>query len=233
MSSIIEYNEVEQLDQLEQVNQVNKINEVVDTLKGFYPDKITHMRELVKIYKYIFKLNIYKPIYKKDDNDVIQDVADTPLSLNLDNNIENELENMMKYESEEKEFPNKISSVSLFIDTAFLYYIWLFDDKAPICKLPFNVIKYELITSVLGIPKDELYYDFEKCVKNSLICEMRNNNPPYLNRTDLPIEEVKDNLEKIVKPIYYSIMQKLIKIHFNFLNSKNLNTNLNTNTVEE
>lgn len=183
----------------------------IDKLHKMFPDRETHARTLLNLYKFIFS-NFTKQIWEKTDDDVVNDVAGTTLSLDFERMMKEQIAELKASELSTRLFSKRIASIPVFIDFAYLYYIWHFDSNAPIHKLPMTQIKYDMIMSTVAPKKNELYYMFLQCITDGFLMELRIEKPPYMMRTDLTRAQLDEKLKNTIKPFFKDMLNRLLAL---------------------
>lgn len=189
---------------------------LIEKLRQLYPNKLDHMKLLVNMYKFCFTNKAKtKPNDDKTINDVVDEISNTPISLNLSNMMKEQADEIKRQMFDEKMLPKKIATVPAFIDAAFIYYIWSYDPNAPILKLPNTVMKYKMILQAISSQPDDINTAFLECLTNPFITDMRIESPPFLMRSELTKAEIKEKLESVVKPVCKTIINGLLKLEKN------------------
>ena len=181
-------------------------------LKEMFPTKQAHITTLLKLYKFLFPQPMKKTIWEKSQNELLDEISSTPLSLNMENIIAEHTAEINQILLEDKLLTKKISLIGVFIDCAYLYYVWHFDPEAPIHKLPTGIMKFKLISDAIGAPSDDLSECFIRCMTDSFIKETRIEQPPYMLRTELTSAEIREKLHQTVKPIFKNILDEIFKL---------------------
>ena len=187
----------------------------VDKLKQLFPSRISHMRALINLYKYCFRKDTITkiPIMEQTKMDVINDIANTPISLDIGSVIQENEEAIKNFYNNEVNFNKKLSNIPIFINFAYLYYVWHYDPTAPFYKLPSTILKFNLISDALQTPKDKLHENFVQCIHDDFIRDLRIEQPPFIMRTDLTIPEIKEKINMNVAPICKEILNGLFKLN--------------------
>jgi len=183
----------------------------INHLKKLFPDRKTHMDTLLKLFKYCF----YQPnknILSKTADDVVEDITSTPISLDLGKVLQEQTNEITEYYAEEAKFEKRVAAIPMFIDFAYMYYVWFYDSEAPIHKLPMTMMKFKLIEEALAAPHDDLQAAFEHCIENSYILDMRIEKPPFMMRTELTPDQVREKLKIVVKPVCHDILTELLRL---------------------
>lgn len=189
---------------------------LIDKLHQLYPNKLDHMKLLVNMYKFCFTNKAKtKPNEEKTTSDIVDEIANTPISLNLGNMMKEQADELKRQMFDEKMFPKKIAVIPAFIDAAFIYYIWSYDQNAPILKLPNTVMKYQMLLQAVNSQPDAINMAFLECLTNPFITDLRIESPPFLMRSELTKAEIKEKIENVVKPICKTIINGLLKLEKN------------------
>ncbi len=182
-------------------------------LKKMFPDKTSHMKTLMRLYEFCFsKKNITTPVIEKTEGDVLDDITKSPISLDISAMIQEQTDSIKKFYIEEQLFSKRVSGIPMFIDFAYLYYAWCYDKEAPIHKLPMSILKFNMISDALCAPDDDLNAAFAQCIENHFIRDLRIEKPPFMIRTDLNNEEIRDKIELLVKPVCKEILNGLFAL---------------------
>jgi len=192
--------------------QTDEKSSVLIQMREMFPDQKTHLNTILKLYKFLFPRTT-KTIWEKTPEDLLKEISDTKISLELDKMMENHVNEMKEMIIEDKMLARRISLIGAFVDTAYLYYVWHYDNDAPIYKLPNNLMKFKFITEALGAPKDSLNACFEKCISDEFIKDTRNSQPPFMMRTELSKEQIIELLRDHIQPIFKEILNALLKFN--------------------
>ncbi len=185
----------------------------IEQLKKMFPNKVFHMKTLMKLYSYCFpKNNIATPIFEKTEEDALNDIQNTPISLDLGNMIQEQTDAIQKFYADEQLFTKRVANIPMFIDFAYLYYAWCYDKEAPIHRLPMSILKFNMISTALGAPDNDLNAAFAQCIENYFIRDLRIEQPPFMIRTDLTHKEVREKIDLIVKPVCREILNGLFAL---------------------
>jgi len=204
---------------------------IIDKLRLMFPDRITHMKILIDLYKKCFTTKAKSlPNYEKSIDDVISDVMNTKINLDLSKDIQDNVSELINQEYDKTFFSKRVQSIPVFLDFAFIYYVWNYDKHAPIHKLP-SIIKFNMIIDAISAPKDILYTSFKTCIENKHISEMRIEIPPYMLRTELSYKEVKKIVDEEIKPIFKTIINELLKMEKSSMVITNIKTGEQTNPL--
>jgi hypothetical protein len=156
------------------------------------------------------KKEIEKPIFEKSESDIIDEIHNTPITLDLGKSIKEESDRINNFYAEEAKLSKRIATIPALIDFAYLYYVWNYDKEAPVHKLPMTIFKFNMITEAMQAPKDELNECFAQCIENYFIRDVRIENPPFMLRTELSPAEIKEKIKIIIEPLCKDIMNKLL-----------------------
>lgn len=203
----------QQIETSESNPQTIKNSQDVDIIKSFkemFPDRETHLKTLFQIYKAI-AIDDKKQMWEMNEEDLLNELAKKE-SFQLKNDLDQQSDDIKKYVFKNVVFHKKVSSVPVFIDFAYMYYITYFDHNAPICRLPKNMLKYKLFAQMLNIPKDNLYNCFEQCIENEFFKELRIEEPPFYLRTELTEDEIKKKFRNLVLPLLKEILGYLVRL---------------------
>lgn len=180
---------------------------ILSRMKEMFPTPIEHMRGILKLYKFCFS-HLKKQTWEKSEEDVIREITESK-NVNLSGLTD-------KQTSHEIHFGKQVAALPALFDFIFVYYVWLYDNTAPICKMPNKIFKFNLIIDALPVEKNELYHNILTCVTNNFISDIRMENPPYMMRTQLTTGEIKTQLlevKKLVKNIINSLLKQSNKYY--------------------
>lgn len=182
----------------------------ITKLKKMFPDKLSHMKVLLTSYKFCFpSKKVNKPIVEKTEQEVLEELTNTKISLDIGDMIQEQSDAIKNYYIEEKLFSKRVAEIPVFIDFAYLYYVWCYDSEAPIHKLPNSIFKFNMLSSALGVSQDKLNNAFAQCIENPFIRDLRIEKPPFTMRTDLSKDEIRKKINEIVKPVCKEILNGL------------------------
>jgi hypothetical protein len=75
-----------------------------------------------------------------------------------------------------------------------------------------TILKFNLISDALQAPNDALNAYFAQCIENYFIRDVRIEQPPFMVRTDLSHDEIKEKINMIVKPVCKEILNGLFAL---------------------
>ncbi len=188
-------------------------------LKKFLPTSKKHMSILLDLYKFCFELHSIGK--EKTTDEVVEEIASLGSNLDIGKIFAKQLEELKKQELDRRLFGKRIEQIPNFIKYAYTYYVWHLDNTAPICRLPTTLTKYRLISKVLNESNTEevsestnttLEQLFEELITDKFIADLRVEQPPFLIRTDLQPEEIKQKIETTVKPLCKKVLAALLKL---------------------
>ncbi len=183
-------------------------NSTLEMLRTLFPDKQQHMQSLLKIYKLCFP-KIIKPIFKKTTEDIIRDIKNSQGS----SIMKEQKKALLMHANEEKILKTQIQNIPIFADFAFIYFIWCYDKDAPIHQLPLTGLRFNMIVDAIHADRN-ISQLFSKCINDSFIKDLRNEKPPFLLRTQMATPEIQEKINAVVKPLFKSILNELIKLDF-------------------
>jgi hypothetical protein len=205
-------------------------------LKRLLPTSKKHMSFLLELYKFCFEL--HSTGKEKTTDEVVDEIANLGSNLDIGKIFAKQLEELKKQELDRRLFSKRVEQISNFINYAYAYYVWFLDSTAPICKLPTTLTKYRLISKLLkgiaisttvspvavntldepddnkmvGYTIDTLDQLFEEVITDKFIADLRVEQPPFLIRTDLQPDEIKQKIETSVKPLCKKVLAALLKL---------------------
>lgn len=186
---------------------------VIEKLQKMFPNKVFHMKVLLKLYDFCFpKKTAKKPVFEKSVDDVIDEIHSTPISLDLGSILKEQTDAIKDFYDENAKIGKRIATIPMFIDFAYLYYVWCYDREAPIHKLPMTILKFNLISDAMQAPNDDLNAYFAQCIENRFIRDVRIEQPPFMLRTDLSPDEIREKINMIVKPVCKEILNGLFAL---------------------
>jgi hypothetical protein len=204
----ISYKEVEQPKE-----QFYK-DDVVKELKQLYKDRGHLLKTIIKMYKNI-STTIKKQLWEKTERDISNDLANTKISLDMDNIIKNSYKEMVNAQNDQKQLHKKMEMLPYIINFCYIYYIHSFDDTAPFHKLPVTIFKYRMIINTLHAYGNDKYENinaiFEQIILQPLICDMCQS-PPFYMRTELSDGDIKEKFSIIIIPILKDLLNSLLKL---------------------
>ena len=174
-----------------------------ERINSDYSDRPTLLKAIVKLYK-VITLCKKKQTWEKTEEEVHRDMQNAKGFSNLDMQSANDTIVDLKQSTGhvltdllpiEQIVKNKIESIVIFVDFAFIYWIRKYSNDNPFYQLPKNRNKFNLIVTQLKIPHDQLYKLFKQLIKNKAIIDFRNE-IPFQFRTDLSHWEIYDMIEK-------------------------------------
>lgn len=199
-------NSVDQLDfQLENVTEQKTS---IQHMKELIPTKKKHIEYLLNTYKYCFPNNDVKFQNEYNEDVLINDIRNTSTT-NLQELISNEVEKSRKQIDHDIKFFSRIAKIPIFIDLAFVYFIWQYDANAPVWKLP-NLFKFHLISDVLNTKHTKLYEYFMECITNPFMKELMCEEPPLQMRTELSEKDIENKINEEVKPLCKKILKEIL-----------------------
>ena len=186
---------------------------VIEKLQKMFPNKIFHMKTLLTLYSFCFpKKSAKKPVFEKTIEEVVNEIHSTTISLDLGSILKEQTDAIKDFHDENAKIGKRIAAIPMFIDFAYLYYVWCYDKEAPIHKLPMTILKFNLISDALQAPNDDLNAYFAQCIENYFIRDVRIEQPPFMVRTDLSHDEIKEKINMIVKPVCKEILNGLFAL---------------------
>ena len=214
---------VEDVETIEEVTPPKE--SLLDQLKKMFPDKHQHMQTLIKTFRKCFPKKAADPLFMKSMQDMMKDMKNMKLSDDLTEALEEQKKALFYYANRDKVLEVQVANIPVFIDFAFVYFIWCYDDTAPICRMPLTGLRFKMIVEALDSPNTELVECFFKCLEDPFIKELRIEKPPFIMRTELTYDEIRTKLVD-VEPLFKNILQLLLKISM-------LNGDLLENVVNE
>lgn len=186
---------------------------VISQLKEMFPSNKQHMQILLKTYKLCFPKKINAElIFNKNEDTLLKDIKNNDYSFDFVKAVEEQKAALFEHANRDKILATQLENIPVFLDFAFIYYVWYFDDQAPIHKMPSTVLKFNMITDALGVERNDLYSAFFKCVENNFIKELRIEKPPFMLRTEMTFEDVQKKLLDI-NPLLKNILDALLKLN--------------------
>lgn len=183
---------------------------ILEKLRELFPDQSTHYKKLAQIYSFCFpKEPVNKPVFEKSDEEVISEIHNTPISLDLGEVLQEQTEDTKKYYMNNELFGRRVANIPVLIDFAYIYYIWRYDKNAPVFELPASILKFNVIASAAQVPDDKLKKYFMTCITDPFIRDLRNERPPFMMRTDMSQDEIKDKIREVVEPLCRKILMGL------------------------
>lgn len=183
-------------------------------LQKMFPNKVFHMKVLLKLYDFCFpRKPVIKPVFEKTQDEILEDIKKTTITLNLENMLTEQTEALKQYYTQEELLDQQVAKIPMFLDFAYLYYAWCYDKEAPIYKLPNTPMKFNIICEALNSTNDNLTSVFSQCIKNNFIKDLRIEQPPFMLRTDLTKEEIREKINSIVKPLCKEILNGLFALN--------------------
>mgnify|MGYP001585410748 CR=1 FL=1 len=189
----------------------NNQEPILQTLKKMFPSREVHIKFLINMYKFCFPKKNYT-LFEKTNSELVEDIQTTPITLNCSADIQEQTEALKKCYDEEKLFIKRLNNIPVFIDFAYLYYIWYYDSTAPIYKLPATLLKFNMIKNALEKTNADIDSAFICCIENELIRDLRIIQPPYMMRTELSMKDVNNKILCTIEPKCKYILNELLSL---------------------
>lgn len=184
---------------------------ILESLKEVFPDNKVHMQALYKLYKQAF--DGLSPQERKTQANLINDVMDTKISLDLGASLKKEYDRLAGNTQYTINLPSKITAIVYFLNSAFTYYVWSIDDKAPISYLPMSKMAFHAIMSALNPDRKlEIYQLFMTCITDEFMRDIRRTMPPFVTTTTMEREDVVKKIKDVVQPICKKILEQCSKL---------------------
>jgi hypothetical protein len=170
-------------------------------LKELFPDKKTHVKKLLKAYKKAF------PEFPSLEAETIK-----PMGMDkMEEYLELKRDEFFKPHVIDALLDQSTKTIPALVNFAFVYFIWKFDECAPIPKLPNTLMKFKLLTEVINSDSHVELALFRRFYEDPFLNEIRMDNPPYLMRSTLSKQEIINNINNIAKPVCKMLLELILK----------------------
>lgn len=185
----------------------------LDILKELYPNRISHMKSIIALYKHAFDMIVRKGLFNKTEKDVVEEaMAIKKFDFNISGLLDENKRMILQKIEEEVYFDDHVASIGKFLNASYIYYIWTYDNKAPIYKLPMTYPRFEIIMSAIHAERNELYLLFERCIKDPHMHEVRLTTPPFSMRNDMTKDKICEYIKENVLPVCKRLLELLLKL---------------------
>ena len=222
--------DVDQIVELPSERRVDvkeEAEKVFNEYQEFCRDHKKIMNRILEIYRFIVTPE-EKQNWEKNQQDVMMDIlrSNYTIDVNLEKFIKEHSKSILNSQinTREQAVAKKTTLVSALFDLAYVYFSRYCDENAPLYNLP-RGIRFDLITNVLkrcaasdSELVDQIIATFKEINDNETLTDMRNDQPPYHLRTTLNTDEIKEQLETIVKPAGSKLIGMLLKLRAGSVN---------------
>lgn len=174
---------------------------VAAKLRECYGSNITLLKHIMRIFKFAFtKPEQPSPLASLSDSDLARDIYDTKLSLP---NFSGGISDILHAEQSSKLLSEQLAAVPVILDFTYMYFVGCIIPDAPLYHLPEQPLKYMLIANQLKkqiktAAKTQKFLKtsdaFLTLIKDPVIREFRQEDPPFLVQTMRAVSEIRDLL---------------------------------------
>lgn len=172
--------------------------EIAQKLRDVYGTNDELLRSIVRLFKYAFtEKRRARGLSEMTAEDLIQDIHNTKLTLP---NFDGSISDILEAERSAKLFAEQLAAVPVLLDFIYVYFVNCCVEQAPLYRLPHNPLKFCLISDQLKkyikSAKQMEYFrrahqQFIHVIKDPIIQEFRQEDPPMIIRSTRPIEDIK------------------------------------------
>lgn len=184
-------------------------NKIAELLFNEYGDRDRFLKAIIRLYKYI-KSDEKKQTWEKTEKELIEDITTANFVIDVESLSKNIQKQMNIIESYDSIIGKKIEAFNVFTDFCYIYHIQEYDMHTPFHKLPMNVLKYNMISACLKMKENDTTSIFHDIIKNKFLSDLRQE-PPFMMRTEMNNEEIKQKLDLLVKPLCKDLLNSLLR----------------------